>query len=203
MESITTFFSNLSLLNTVYVSFIIIGGTLFIIRMILLILGGVGDFVGDVVGDIADGDAAGDFDHAADLGDAGLNLFTMHGITSFITMFGLVGLMINLSMESGELLSIIGGTLAGFFMMLIMAKMIQVLMQFQSSGNIDIHSAIGKEAEVYARILPQGTGQVQVVINESLRMYNSISDDPEEIKTGTRVKVVEVAGTSTLKVERV
>ena len=105
--------SELSTIELIYWASTIIGGTLFILRTLMMVLGGgfgEGDFDADFDVDM---DASFDeIDH--DATDASFKLLSMQGLTAFFMMFGLVGLAL---FHSGvyDLLTILGGTIAGLF----------------------------------------------------------------------------------------
>jgi hypothetical protein len=190
-----------------------IGGGLFAIRLVLFFLGGFGDTdadgdVGDA-GDIDVGDAgdAGDIDAGdGDIGDAvesaaAFKLLTLQGITAFLAMFGLVGLACYKA-DLGGAISVGGGTAAGAVSVAIITKLLAALLRLQSSGTINLKNAIGQDGSVYLRIPVDGTGKVQVEIQERLMVLEAVSADKTELKTDDKVKIVGIVGGRTLKVKK-
>ena len=101
--------SGLTGIEIIYWASTIIGGTLFILRLITMFMGGGLsddglDSVLDTGGDVTSGDQA--------EADASFNLLSLQGLTSFFMMFGLVGLAL-LKAELPILLTVFGGMIAG------------------------------------------------------------------------------------------
>ncbi len=187
-----------------------IGGGLFAIRLVLFFLGGLGDTDadgGDVdVGDAGDVDV-GDADAGGDVGDAmesaaAFKLLTLQGITAFLAMFGLVGLACYKA-DLGGALSVGGGAAAGAVSVAIITKLLAALLRLQSSGTISLKNAIGQEATVYLRIPAEGTGKVQVEVQERLMVLEAVSAEKTDLKTDDKVKVVGIVGGRTLSVKKI
>jgi len=191
-----------------------IGGGLFAVRLVLFFLGGFGDAdadadVGDAgdVGDVDVGDAGDvDADTGGDVGDAvesaaSFKLLTLQGITAFLAMFGLVGLACSKA-ELGGAISVAGGTGAGAVSVVIITKLLTALLKLQSSGTISLKNAVGQDGSVYLRIPAEGTGKVQVEIQERLMVLEAVSADKTELKTDDKVKIVGIVGGRTLKVKK-
>jgi membrane-bound ClpP family serine protease len=74
------------------------------------------------------------------------------------------------------------------------AKLFEVFMAMQSSGNVDIADTVGYKGQIYLVIPPEGVGQVQIETNGSLSTYNARSEDKQEIATGRLIEVVDTMG---------
>jgi len=186
---------NLSVMETVFLGCAIIGGGLFLLRSIMMLVGLGGD-------DHSDGDA-GDVS-AVDDGSAvlALKLVTLHGLTAFLLMFGLVGFLI-LRNDAEANKWFVGGaaTVAGLVTMIIIAKIFQSSRKLQSDGTIYPKDIVGVEGSVYLVIRPGCIGKVQLTARNALKVFDARAKDPAtEIKTGERVKVVEAG--DALVVER-
>ncbi len=173
----------------------LIGGTLFMIRLILQFVGGDSDM--DVDGDIdIDVDMDGD-------SDVSFRVLSLQGITSFCLMFGLVGLAMMRQSGQNAIWALVAATVAGsatFWLMKWIFNKAQVL---QSSGNIKMKNAIGKEGDVYLTIHPHGTGKARVSIQNHLKVWDATTDSNQEIKTGERVRVTGVVSGNVLVVEKI
>lgn len=176
-------------LDRVFLMCAVFGGLLFVTRMIMSMFGGEDGVFGE--GDI-------DMD-----GDAGLTIFSLQTITAFFTIFGLAGLALHRGSGLGEVISIIGAFVAGSMMVLVMAKLAQMFMQLNSSGNLDMKRAIGHSGSVYLTIQKNSTGKVQIEVGNRLMTVEATAEDKREIKTGERVEVVDVVGGGTLVVRKV
>ena len=167
----------------------LIGGLLFLIWFVLMMVGGaVADIGGDVFG--------------ADIGldtDLSFKALTFQGISAFTMMFGLIGLAIMRSTDNTAY-AIIGGTISGGASMWVIGKLFEGFMMLQAEGNIRIEESMGSRGKVYLRIPEGGTGQVQVTFQGQLRTMDATSLDGVKIDTGEFIEVVEViAGTLVVK----
>ncbi len=179
--------TDLSWIELIYWGFIILGGTFLLLRVVMMFLGG-----------------------DADVSDAGLDsvegafefkFFSIQGLTAFFLMFGLAGLML-LSAGQPVVITMLGGGLAGLVTMLVIAVLLHQMRHLRSEGTLDMRNAIGEHGSVYLKISAGGSGQVQVVIQGALKVMDAVSSNGEALAYGERVKVVGVADSRTLIVER-
>ena len=185
-------------LEWVFLSCAVVGGTVFILRMILLFMG-IGDVEADVDVEIdMEVDIGG-----SDISDTGgsFELLSVQGITAFFMMFGLVGLA---CMRSGahQLLAAGAAFAAGIFSMWTIAKIFQIFSRLQSSGTMEIENAIGKEGTVYLTVPAGGAGKVRVEVQGRLKVFEATSESDEELATGTPIAVTRVASGNILVVKR-
>ncbi|MCK5272411.1 MAG: NfeD family protein [Sedimentisphaerales bacterium] len=178
----------------------LIGGTLFMIRFVLQFVGGDTDMD-------ADGDIDIDMDGDVDVGDGGdtdisFKLLSLQGITSFALMFGLVGLAMMRQSGQNEIRALVAATVAGSVTFWLMQWIFNKAKVLQSSGNIKMKNAIGKEGDVYLTIHPHGTGKVRVSVQNHLKVWNATTGSNQEIKTGERVRVTGVVSGNVLVVEK-
>lgn len=157
----------------------------FILQMLLSFFGGDHDH-----------DASGDSDASMDH-DAGIpfQFITLKNLVAFFTIMGWTGLLcLREGMSTG--LSIIISVFAGLLMMTIMAIIFYYMSKLADQGNIKDENAIGKNAEVYLRIPAQrqASGKISVTVQGRLMEYAAITDDDEDIMTGSMVKVIEKVG---------
>jgi membrane-bound ClpP family serine protease len=188
-----SFFGQLNATEIFFLICAFVGGLMFLIRTIMM-FSGISD---DVHTDISldHGDAM----HAD--ADTSFKLLTLHGITAFLMMFGLVGFALYWRGFMGTFVAMIGGSAAGLATVWVIGKMFQAAMRMQSSGTVNTNSAIGSEGTVYLTIPPEGTGSVQINIKNRLREFDAVSHTKEQLKTGERIRVVWVNG-NTLVVEK-
>jgi membrane protein implicated in regulation of membrane protease activity len=217
-------FGELSGLEKVFLTCAILSGILFAIRMIMFFLGGFADADADADVDVdvdvdmdvdmdvdADIDVDVDADVDADAGelsaepgtsDISFRLLTFQGITGFFVMFGLVGFALLRQSKVGEETAIAGAVIAGFITLLAIGKLFSMMKSMQSSGTINVRNAIGQEGSVYLTIPAEGTGKVQVRVQERLREFEAVSENKQEIKTGEKIKVLRVVSGNTLIVRK-
>lgn len=196
---------NLSWIEVIYWGATIIGGTLFILRTILFLVGGGlghdimdSDFHGDLPGS-HDFDL--DLDHVDGVADSDFSfkILSIQGVTAFFTMFGLIGLAL-LRANLAIIWTIIGGSAAGIFAVYIISLLFSQLKKLQSDGSLDIQNAVGQKGKVYLAIPSSGSGQVQISVQGTLRILDAISEDNRKIKTGSSVQVTGVVDNKTLVV---
>lgn len=203
-------FKDLHGLEQAFVLCALIGGVLFLIRLILQFVGGDSDMVADDVPD----DLPADFDVEMPedlpdgeglLGDSDVSfkLVSFQGIMAFFLIFGMSGLMMTRTFNANAMQALIVAGLCGLGIMYLQARLMTFLLGLQSSGTIDIKNAIGKEGLVYLSIPADGTGKVQVTVQEVMKIYNAMSQDKEPLKTGERIRVTSVTGQNVLMVEKV
>lgn len=185
--------SGLSGIEIIYWAATIIGGTLFLLRLILMFVGG------DISDDAVDSalDAAGEAD-----ADFSFKLLSVQGLTSFFMMFGLVGLAL-LRAGLDVIWTVLGGMLAGLATVAITGLIFTQMKKLQTEGTLNIQNAIGAEGSVYLTVPKNGTGQVQVIVQGSLKIFDAVSNNKHVIATGEKVRVVGVASGNTLIVEKI
>ena len=74
--------------------------------------------------------------------------------------------------------------------------------RLQTEGTLRIQNTIGTEGSVYLTIPKHGTGQVQIIAQGSLKIFDAVSSNKSTIPTGEKIQVVGVAGGNTLIVEK-
>jgi membrane protein implicated in regulation of membrane protease activity len=146
-------------------------------------------------------------DHGADVPDvgdhdSGMGIFSVRGVTAFFTGFGWTGVVctkqgLSLPVTLAIALAVGGVLMIGIFVMM------RSFMRLQSDGNIDYSNAVGQLGTVYVTIPPvqRAGGQVETMIQGRLITTEALQKGSQPLKPGTKVKVVERIGSSTLIVE--
>ena len=136
--------------------------------------------------------------------DSGANLYTFRNFVNFFLGFGWTAIILQPSVKSTAVLVIIA-VLVGIALVALVMYMFKWLYSMQQSGNINVYkSAVGCQGKCYLRIPGEraGEGKVQITINNSVREYAALTDGPE-LKTGVRIRVVDVVSPTTLLVEEI
>lgn len=188
----------LTVIEVIYWASTIIGGTLFILRLGMMLLGGgLNDDALDSALDGGDMDVTGDHADA----DVSFKLLSVQGLTSFFMMFGLVGLAL-LRAGLHVLITIVGGAAAGLVTVAVTGLIFSQMKRLQTEGTIRIQSTVGSEGTVYLTIPKNGTGQVQIIAQGSLKIFDAVSSNKSQIATGQKIRVTGVSGGNTLIVEK-
>lgn len=190
--------NDLTWIEIIYWASTIIGGTLFILRLAMLFIGGgVSDDAIDTAFDSTGHDISGDHADA----DVSFKLLSIQGLTSFFMMFGLVGLAL-LKAGAQVFVTVIGGMLAGLATVAVVSAIFTQMKRLQTDGTVNIQNTVGRDGEVYLNIPKNGSGQVQVIVQGSLKIFDAISSNKASIATGEKIHVVGVQGGNTLLVEK-
>ncbi|CAN5436803.1 hypothetical protein BH18VER2_BH18VER2_06970 [soil metagenome] len=147
-----------------------------------------------------------DSDHDAELthGDhsSGLSFLSVRTITAFFVGFGWTGVIL-LNHGYSVPVAIAGGMTTGILFLLVTAFLIHNLLRLQSSGNLDYQNAIGVVGSVYTTIpgAERGGGQIELMLQGRLMMAEAYTKAERDLKPGSKARVVELIGASTLLVE--
>ena len=148
----------------------IVGGIILLFRFVLMIAG---------------------LDHHTDVhadSDAGFQALTVQGISSFLTMFGIVGYTLIHGAILAATFAIVAGLAAGAFSMWLMHKIFRGMLRLQSSGTVNLFAAVGSEGSVYLTVGKEG-GRVQINFANRLREFEAVSADGATLPTGTAIRV--------------
>jgi membrane protein implicated in regulation of membrane protease activity len=146
-----------------------------------------------------------DFDGASDAGadhGFGFRPLTVTNFITFFAVFGWVGIA-GLSSDFGTAWATVAAVAIGAAVMLFVAWLWYHFSKLGQSGSLIIHNAIGQVGTVY-RPIPQGrggAGEIQVIVQGSMRNLAAMTEAAERIPTGTRVKVSGILDEGTLLVE--
>ncbi len=176
----------------------LVGTILFLIRLVMLLVGGA--HIGDLhAGEIHVGSAG---DHHGDPGEA-FKALSLQSIVAFLMGFGWAGFGAFRGSQLSMMPSIAIGVAGGVGMVWLLGIMLKGMYDLQSSGNVDIHAAVGQEGDVYLTVPPkgEGRGQVRVTLQERQRIWNAITEG-EALPTSTRVRVTRVNDDNTLTVSQ-
>lgn len=179
-----------SAIEMIFMSCAVLGTVFFLVMMAIML---IGDIVGGVV------DTAFDTDFTLD-SDLSFELFSLQGMAAGVMMFGYVGMYVTTSTDQ-EVLAVLAGGLAAAGSLYGVKMMMKGISGLQADGTMVISNAIGQRGQVYSRIRPGESGEVQVAFEGSLRtMAARAKDKSLHIPTGEFIKVVDVI-VSTLIVE--
>jgi len=189
--TISESWQSLLLIEKIYWCIAIPFSIIFIIQIFLTFFGGV------------DGaEAHGDSDVSVD-GDTGIDFqfITLKNLVAFFTIFGWTGIAcIGGGLGAGT--AVIISTIAGIFMMALMASIVYFMGKLTDSGTLNLKNAIGKVGTVYLTIPANrsGLGKIQIKV-QGLQTLDAMTDNEEEIKTGSIIQVSEILNNEILLVK--
>ena len=198
IANFSNWWDNLSLIEQIYWLVAIPSTLAFVIQLILTFIGG------DV--DDADMDFDGDMDHDGDMnydGDSGFHFMTIKNMIAFFSIFSWSGLAC-IDAELSLVVVVVISVICGLLMMVIMATLYYFMSKLAHSGTLRMNNAINQVGDVYLTIPGgrKGMGKVQVKVQGALRTLDAVTDEPEAIRTGSLIKVVDVINENILVVQR-
>ena len=161
----------------------VIGGFFVLLKLITQFTGGDSDSAIGVESDI-------DTHHADS--DIGFRLLSMHGLSAFFMMFGLVGLALYRQSQAGIIIWMVGAVAAGLASVWVIGKIFQGAARLQSSGTLRTADAVNSTGTVYLTIPAGGTGRVSINFRNHLREFDAVEKNGAEITSGTPIRVVQV-----------
>lgn len=184
MEEMQNWFMGLDPVMQIFWGCALIASFVFVIQTVLTLLGMEHDMDFDVPDTDADTMSMG----------GSMSLFSVRSVVNFFVGFGWAGISLNKAIGSTAVLIIVSlliGLLFSYATIVVVKKMLKL----EQNGAVKIDDCLGKEADVYLKIPAEGKGRgkVQVSIDGSVHELDAITDG-EEIKTGARIKIVEVTG---------
>lgn len=177
-----------SLMEIIFVSCAVLGGILFFIMMLLMMVGDVLGGVTDAIG--LDIDASG----------GAFEILSVQGLSVAVMMFGLTG-MFGLSATGSDVVAVLAGGVGAAAGMYGMGKMMYGINQLQADGTVNYNDAIGQRGQVYSRIKPNETGEIQVPVDGTLKTLLARAQDKSMlIPSGEFIRVVDVIGSTMIVV---
>ncbi len=177
----------------VYATLALLGTVLFVIKMLLVLLGGDTD---------SDLDAA-DLDDPAHVdGSESFTLISIQSVLGFIMGTGWIGLACREEWGLGKMPSFFVAAGFGFLVMLFTSFLNFKMKSLNAAGDNSIDErAIGLTGRAYTDIpvLGKGTGQVEITINGKMQILQASSQE-SSIKAFTSVQVVDVDDSGNLTV---
>ena len=194
----------------------VVGGTILICQFVLTVVGLGGehgvdashdalhDFSGDAGHDGGSGHAPSGHDAAHEHGSAWLfAVISFRTLVAAVTFFGLVGLAAQ-SLGQGVGVQLLLALAAGSGAMYGVHWLIRMIGRLGEDGTLRVKTAVGQEGTVYIPIpgARAQAGKIQLKLQNRLVEYEAVTSAPERLATGTKVRVVGVAG-NVLEVEPV
>lgn len=134
---------------------------------------------------------------------AGLRIFTVRGILAFFSIGGWTAYALSDVLDPGWGLLI--GAAAGALASFLLAFALRQAMKLESEGNLDYRNAIGKKGTVYIKVPHNrtGTGHVNVTFQDRFMEVDAVTDENEDLRTGTPVEITGLEKETTVIVKKV
>ena len=135
--------------------------------------------------------------------DAGsLRIFTIQTVMAFLCVFGWTA-SVMYSSDGSSLKASAVGFIFGAIAMYLIAKLAQQTAKLTANGTFNPKNAIGAEGSVYIPIPANssGNGKINIVVQGSLMECDAMTEDHEQLPTGTKIRVTDIVG-DVLVVER-
>jgi membrane protein implicated in regulation of membrane protease activity len=192
MNDLILFYKELPFMMQIFWGCAIVSSVFMLVQLVLSLIG-MGDFEFDADAAAADGlDASG-----------GVDLFTVKNITNFFVGFGWAGISLRDVIETDWILLAVSVGF-GILFVVIFILLFRQLMKLENNSAVGVEETVGKNADVYLRIPAGrgGKGKVQLSVKGAVKEYNAVTDDAENIPSGTIVRITEIIGKDCVLVER-
>ncbi len=196
MNSLFESYNALPPMMRIYWAIAVAASIVFLIQMVLTFIG-----IGDTDGDMGDFSDMGDGDGSTMDAGGVLSLFSLRNVVNFLLGLGWGGVCFSDRISNPLLLSLVA-LLCGCLFVAIFIVMLRQLMKLQGNGNFHIEECVGLTCSVYLRIPANrtGAGKVQLSFHGSVLEIDAMTNG-ELLKSGSRVRVLEIIDSHTLLVE--
>lgn len=156
---------------------------------IIFLIQTVMTFMGIDSSDGIDADFNGDLDGA----DAPFQLFSLRNLINFLIGFSWTGISFQ-HIIPNETLLITVAFLFGVAFLVVFFLVIRQVKKLAEDNSFQMTEVVGKIGEVYLRIPAQksGKGKIIVSVKGSARELDAITENDEQIPTGTPIRVVRI-----------
>ena len=199
MDNFGTWWESLSGIYRFFWTTSVISSVVFIVMVILSILGGDSDADADADFD-ADGDAGGDADMGGGMMSYILSFKTLMAFLLGASWTGLSALYQGWSIFAIALVSV----LSGILMMALMAFLLSMFVKLQHDSTLEMSNTIGASGVAYVTIPASGStgGQVEILVNNSYKTFEAITDEATPIATEEPIVVADLLEGNVLLVRR-
>ncbi|MBQ4408966.1 MAG: hypothetical protein II852_18360 [Bacteroidales bacterium] len=197
MDNFGTWWESLSGIYRFFWSASIITSVIFVVMVILSVIGGDSDADADFDGD---GDAGGDADMGGGMMSYILSFKTLMAFLLGASWTGLSALYQGWSIFAIALVSV----LSGILMMALMAFLLSMFVKLQHDSTLEMSNTIGTSGVAYVTIPANGGtgGQVEILVNNSYKTFEAITDEATPIATEEPIVVADLLEGNVLLVRR-
>ena len=178
-------------------------GCILVVIDFLLMLMGVGSDAIDADVDVADTSGDGAFEDASDGGSHFLRALSLRSLSAAVAFFGLGGRGAQ-ELGASEPVALVIALVCGSFAMWLVYILMKSLTRFNQNGAIVAGTEINAEGVVNLRVPANraGMGKVEIVQQGRTMEYDALTDDPDELTSGTPIIVVRAITPSQMRVTK-
>lgn len=188
----------------VYWVIALVTSLVFLIQMVLTFIG-IGDADTDVdFGGDADFGGEADFSDGDTLDTGGaMQLFTIRNFINFLLGLGWAGVCLY-SVIPNTIVLAIAAILVGVLFVYIFLLIYKQLRKLERNGAYRISDCVGQTVDVYLTIPANrtGMGKVQISFSGSVQELSALTDSDSPLRSGSKVRVLEVIDGTTVLVEK-
>lgn len=199
MEMFNEWYNALTPSLKVYWVIALITSLVFVIQMVLTFIG-----IGDTDADV---DFGGDADfsdgNTLDVGGA-MQLFTIRNFINFLLGLGWGGVCLASVIPNPLLLSL-AAIAVGCLFVYVFLVLYKQMFRLEKNGAYHIKDCVGQTVDVYLTVPAQrgGMGKVQVSFNGSVQELAALTDSEQPLRSGAKVRVLELIDNTTVLVEKI
>lgn len=194
MDSFSAWWDALTSLQKVFWCLAVPFSLLMVVQLVMTFIGADSDVDLEVSDDGSS--------HFEDEGGS-FQIFTIKNFIAFFTVMGWSGLGC-LQGGMAPVAAILVSVVCGTAMMLLMAWLLWRMSKLVDSGTLNMKNAIGTVGEVYLTIPASkgGLGKISVKVQGSFRELDAMTEDENEIRTGSVIRITGVVSDHVLLVTR-
>lgn len=179
-------------LDTIFVICAAMGGTFFVVQLVLQFMGFMGHADVDTDLDPNAGHPSADFS---------FKVLSLQGMSAFLMMFGLLGLATFRSGGTAPFafgIGFAGGAATTF----VIGRLFKFASRLQSSGTLDLGRAVGAAGTVYLTIRKDRPGKVTITVTNRLLTVDARVSEDVTLETGTPIVVTRVLADDSVEVRK-
>lgn len=142
-------------------------------------------------------DADTDFDGDLEGGHGHFHLFSLRNLINFLLGFGWTGVSLYNIIPGKFLLGIVA-FIVGMAFIAVFFFIMRALIKLSEDNSFSVRETIGMTADVYLTIpkAKEGKGKIFISVKGTTHELPAITENPEDIKNGELVKVLDIEGDS-------
>jgi membrane protein implicated in regulation of membrane protease activity len=121
--------------------------------------------------------------------EEGFEILTIKNLVIFMMIFGWSGMVAIDSFKLQISSSIVFSFTISVLVIFILSGIVYFMSKMKHDGTIKMENCIGKIAQVYLNVSPQGMGKVTLSVQGAYREFDAISKNKVYIPSGANVKV--------------